>query len=99
MEKLMSVKDIQFPLNAIYFWEHPLYRLKEIYQSLSPGRRLNLAFVEKKFGGYLPWTWLEFNFYDVDEVKGFFKASGFVDIEVTQMVGESSPFISVTGRK
>ena len=100
--------DYCFTVNTIYFWPDPLKYLAENYRVLKPGGKMNLAFVEKNFGGDLPWTQLDFTFYEIDEVKLFFKQSGFSNIEVKKMMETvmdqngreiSKPFIVVSGRK
>ncbi|MBB6498570.1 class I SAM-dependent methyltransferase [Pedobacter cryoconitis] len=100
--------DYCFTINTIYFWKDPISHFKEIYRVLQPGGKFNLAFVEKKFGGDLPWTHGDFIFYDVNEVKTLFRKAGFVNIEVKQMTEEIidktrkeliRPFLSITGRK
>ncbi|WP_344850477.1 class I SAM-dependent methyltransferase [Pedobacter jeongneungensis] len=100
--------DCCFTANTIYFWPDPLLYLSEIYRVLKPKGKMNLAFVEKNFGAHLPWTQLDFTFYEIDEVKSFFKQSGFVDIEVKKMTETimdqegnevSKPFIIVSGLK
>lgn len=77
--------DCCYTVNNIYFWSDPLQYFSEIYRVLKPRGTLNLAFIEKKFGGHLPWTQLSFNFYEVEEVKSFFKRSGFLNIKVKEM--------------
>jgi len=100
--------DCCFTENTIYFWPDPLTYLAESYRVLKPGGKMNLAFVEKNFGGDLPWTQLDFTFYEIDEVKSFFKKSGFSNIEVKKMMETimdqnvkeiSKPFIVVSGQK
>lgn len=100
--------DYCFTANTIYFWPDPLKYLAESYRVLKPGGKMNLAFVEKNFGGDLPWTQLDFTFYEIDEVKSFFKQSGFSNIEVKKMMETivdqngkeiSKPFIVVSGQK
>nr|WP_276904780.1 methyltransferase domain-containing protein [Pedobacter kyonggii] len=100
--------DYCFTANTIYFWPDPLKYLAESYRVLKPEGRMNLAFVEKNFGGDLPWTQLDFTFYEIDEVKSFFKQSGFSNIEVKKMMETvmdqngkeiSKPFIVVSGLK
>ena len=100
--------DYCFTANTIYFWPDPLKYLAESYRVLKPGGKMSLAFVEKNFGGDLPWTQLDFTFYEIDEVKSFFELSGFANIEVKKMMemvmdqnGKeiSKPFIVVSGRK
>ncbi|MBT2563931.1 methyltransferase domain-containing protein [Pedobacter sp. ISL-68] len=100
--------DYCFTANTIYFWPDPLKYLAESYSVLKPGGKMNLAFVEKNFGGDLPWTQLDFTFYEIDEVKSFFKQSGFSNIEVKKVMETimdqngkeiSKPFIVVSGRK
>ena len=100
--------DYCFTANTIYFWPDPLKYLAESYRVLKPGGKMNLAFVEKNFGGDLPWTQLDFTFYEIDEVKSFFKQSGFSNIEVKKMTETiidqngkeiSKPFIMVSGQK
>lgn len=100
--------DYCFTANTIYFWPDPLKYLAESYRVLKSGGKMNLAFVEKNFGADLPWTQLDFTFYEIDEVKSFFKQSGFANIEVKKMMETimdqngreiSKPFIVVSGRK
>ncbi|WP_431294590.1 class I SAM-dependent methyltransferase [Pedobacter sp. P26] len=100
--------DYCFTANTIYFWPDPLKYLAESYRVLKSNGKMNLAFVEKNFGGDLPWTQLDFTFYEIDEVKSFFKQSGFAKIEVnklTETVTDQSgkevtkPFIMVSGQK
>ncbi|MDQ0964710.1 SAM-dependent methyltransferase [Flavobacterium sp. W4I14] len=100
--------DYCFTVNTIYFWPDPLKYLAESYRVLKPGGKMNLAFVEKNFGGDLPWTQLDFTFYEIDEVKSFFKQSGFSNIQVKKMTETvmdqngkeiSKPFIIVSGQK
>ncbi|KRT14729.1 hypothetical protein ASU31_17650 [Pedobacter ginsenosidimutans] len=100
--------DYCFTANTIYFWPDPLKYLAESYRVLKPGGKMNLAFVEKNFGSGLPWTQLDFTFYEIDEVKSFFKKSGFSNIEVKKMMETimdqngkeiSKPFIMVSGLK
>lgn len=100
--------DCCFTANTIYFWPDPLKYLTESYRVLKPGGKMSLGFVEKNFGGDLPWTQLDFTFYEIDEVKSFFKQSGFASIEVKKMMETimdqngreiSKPFIVVSGRK
>lgn len=97
-----------YTVNNIYFWSDPLSHFSEIYRVLKPGATLNLAFIEKQFGGHLPWTQLSFNFYEVEEVKSFFKRSGFLNIKVKEMTevildkhGKeiNRPFILISGQK
>jgi SAM-dependent methyltransferase len=100
--------DYCFTANTIYFWPDPLKYLAESYRVLKPEGKMNLAFVEKNFGGDLPWTQLDFIFYKIDEVKSFFKQSGFTNIEIKKMMetvmdqnGKEicKPFIIVSGQK
>jgi len=100
--------DWCFTANTIYFWPDPLKYLSESYRVLKSGGKMNLAFVEKNFGAHLPWTQLDFTFYEVDEVKTFFKQSGFVNIQVKEMTEKiidqngkeiTRPFIIVSGQK
>lgn len=94
--------------NTIYFWPDPLKYLSESYRVLKSGGKMNLAFVEKNFGAHLPWTQLDFTFYETDEVKSLFKQSGFANIEVKKMTETiidqngkeiTKPFILVSGQK
>lgn len=100
--------DYCFTANTIYFWPDPLKYLAESYRVLKPGGKMNLAFVEKNFGGDLPWTQFDFTFYEINEVKSFFKQSGFSNIEIKKMTESimdqngkeiSKPFIIVSGQK
>lgn len=100
--------DCCFTVNTIYFWPDPLTYLSEIFRVLKPGGKIHLAFVEKKFGGHLPWTQLDFSFYVVDDVKSFFKQAGFTHIAVREMTetvedkeGKETnrPFIVISGQK
>ncbi|WP_168202481.1 class I SAM-dependent methyltransferase [Pedobacter sp. KBS0701] len=100
--------DFCFTANTIYFWPDPLKYLTESYRVLKPEGKMNLAFVEKNFGGDLPWTQLDFTFYEIDEVKSFFKQSGFANIEVNKLTETvtdqngkevTKPFIMVSGQK
>jgi SAM-dependent methyltransferase len=100
--------DYCFTANTIYFWPDPIKYLAESYRVLKSGGKMNLAFVEKNFGADLPWTQLDFTFYEIDEVKSFFKQSGFSTIEIKKMMETvmdqngkeiSKPFIIVSGRK
>lgn len=100
--------DYCFTANSIYFWPDPLNYVAESYRVLKRGGKMSLAFVEKNFGGDLPWTQLDFTFYEIDEVKSFFKQSGFANIEVKKMMETimdqngreiSRPFIMVSGQK
>jgi SAM-dependent methyltransferase len=77
--------DYCFTENTIYFWEEPIAHLKEIYRALKNAGMFSMAFIEKQYGGDLPWTQLDFTFYDPNEVKFFFKQAGFVGIEEKQM--------------
>lgn len=97
-----------FTVNTIYFWRDPIFHLKEIHRVLRIGEKLSLSFIDKKNGADLPWTQADFTFYDVNEVKTFFKKAGFVNIEVAQMTEEVTgqdgkgmvrPFINVVGKK
>jgi len=100
--------DCCYMVNHIYFWSDPLSYFSEIYRVLKPGGTMNLAFIEKRFGGHLPWTQLSFTFYDIDEVKSFFKGSGFLNITVKEMTETTTdqhgkeinrPFIFISGQK
>lgn len=100
--------DWCFTANTIYFWPDPLKYLSESYRVLKSGGKMNLAFVEKNFGAHLPWTQLDFTFYEIDEIKAFFKKSGFANIEVKEMTETiidqngkeiTKPFIMVSGQK
>ncbi|QNN40478.1 class I SAM-dependent methyltransferase [Pedobacter roseus] len=100
--------DCCFTANTIYFWPDPLKYLTESYRVLKPDGQMNLVFVEKNFGGHLPWTQFDFTFYEIDEVKTLFKQSGFVNIEVKKMTETimdqngkeiSKPFIIISGQK
>jgi SAM-dependent methyltransferase len=100
--------DYCFTENALYFWEEPISHLKEIYRVLKSGGMLRMAFIEKKYGGDLPWTQLDFTFYNPDEVKFFFIQAGFVDIKIKQMSIENKgvngkmvkrPFTLISGYK
>jgi SAM-dependent methyltransferase len=100
--------DQCFTANTIYFWPDPLKYLTESYRVLKPEGKMNLAFVEKNFGAGLPWTQLDFTFYEIDEVKSLFKQSGFINIEVKKLTETildqngkeiTKPFIMVSGQK
>jgi len=100
--------DNCFSANSIYFWNNPLNYFMEIYRVLRSGGKFDLAFVEKKHGGALPWTQADFAFYEIDQVKDFFKKSGFVNIEVEEMTEEIAdqygnavkrPFVILSGKK
>ena len=100
--------DCCFTANTIYLWPDPLKYLSESYRVLKPEGKMNLAFVEKNFGAGLPWTQLDFTFYEIDEVKSFFKQSGFAKIEVKKLTETimdqngkeiTKPFIIVSGQK
>ncbi|WP_406823492.1 class I SAM-dependent methyltransferase [Pedobacter sp. KACC 23697] len=100
--------DYCFTANTIYFWPDPIKYLTESYRVLKSGGKMNLAFVEKNFGAHLPWTQLDFTFYEIDEVKTFFKKSGFTNIEAKEMTETitdqngkeiNKPFIMVSGQK
>lgn len=100
--------DYCFTANTIYFWPDPLKYLTESYRVLKSGGKMNLAFVEKNFGAHLPWTQLDFTFYEINEIKSLFKQSGFTNIEVKKLTetiieqnGEeiTKPFIMVSGQK
>jgi ubiquinone/menaquinone biosynthesis C-methylase UbiE len=77
--------DYCFTANTIYFWPDPLKYLAESYRVLKSKGKMNLAFVEKNFGAHLPWTQLDFTFYEINEVESLFKQSGFVNIEIRKM--------------
>ena len=103
-----SYFDCCFTVNTIYFWKDPISHFKEIYRVLQPGGKFYLAFIEKKFGGHLPWTQSDFVFYTINEVEAFFRKAGFVNIEVEQMTEEIidkggkemiRPFVSIAGMK
>ncbi len=85
----LDVSDCSFDYcsteNTVYFWEEPLTNLKEIYRILKRGGLLKMAFIEKKYGGDLPWTQLDFTFYQPDEVKSFLMEAGFIKIKIAQM--------------
>ena len=100
--------DCCFTANTIYLWPDPLKYLSESYRVLKPEGKMNLAFVEKNFGAGLPWTQLDFTFYEIDEVKSLFKQSGFANIEVKKLTETiidqngkeiTKPFIMVSGQK
>jgi SAM-dependent methyltransferase len=100
--------DSCFTVNTIYFWPDPLQYLTEIYRTLKPKGTINLAFVEKNFGAHLPWTQLDFTFYEMDEVKLLFKQTGFVNIEIQEMAETITdkdgnelcrPFMVISGQK
>jgi hypothetical protein len=68
----------------------------------------NMAFIEQKHAGDLPWTQTGFNFYNPEEIKSFFIQAGFVRIEVKEMSANNininrettnQPFILISGRK
>lgn len=95
-------------VNTVYFWKEPISHFKEIYRVLQPEGKFSLAFIEKKNGGDLPWTLVDFTFYDLNELKVFFRKTGFVNIEVKQMTEEIigkdgkeriRDFLIVTGKK
>lgn len=97
-----------FSVNSLYFWKNPLQYFKEIYRVLSPEGKFDIAFVEKNFGGDLPWTQVDFTFYDINQVKDFFHKAGFLNIEVKEQTEEitdkngraiTRPFIIVSGQK
>ncbi|TCD25529.1 SAM-dependent methyltransferase [Pedobacter psychrodurus] len=100
--------DCCFSANSLYFWKNPLRYFMEIYRVLYPGGKFDLAIVEKKFGGDLPWTQMDFTFYEISQVKDFFNRSGFVNVEVKQMTEEitsrdgkeiTRPFVMISGQK
>jgi len=100
--------DYCFTANTIYFWPDPIKYLTESHRVLKSGGKMNLAFVEKNFGAHLPWTQLDFKFYEINEVKSLFKQLGFTNIEVKKLTetiidqnGEeiTKPFIMVSGQK
>jgi SAM-dependent methyltransferase len=100
--------DYGFSANNIYFWKNPLQYFLEIYRVLSPGGKFDIAFIEKNFGGDLPWTQVDFTFYKINQVKDFFHRSGFVNIEVREMTEEipdknggekTRPFVIISGQK
>lgn len=103
-----SFFDCCFTVNSIYFWPDPLQYFSEIYRVLKPEGKMHLAFVEKKFGSHLPWTQLDFSFYEIADIKSLFKQSGFTHITVKEMTETvtdtngketSRPFILISGEK
>ena len=100
--------DCCFMANTVYFWAQPVLIFKEIYRVLRTGGLFNLTFIEKEFGRDLPWTQADFKFYELNELKTFFRISGFETIEVKQMTEELiaadgqkmvRPFIQISGKK
>jgi SAM-dependent methyltransferase len=100
--------DCCFSANSLYFWNNPLQYFMEIYRVLKSGGKFDIAFVEKNFGADLPWTQVDFTFYEINQVKDFFHRSGFVDIEVKEITEEitdkngreiTRPFVMISGQK
>ncbi|QNK62555.1 methyltransferase domain-containing protein [Pedobacter sp. PAMC26386] len=100
--------DCCFTANTLYFWADPILNFMEIYRVLKPGGKFDLAIVEKKSGGHLPWIQIDFTFYKTDEVKTFFQKAGFVNIEVKKVMEEitdkdgqkiTRPFVIISGQK
>ncbi|KQM76333.1 hypothetical protein ASE74_20015 [Pedobacter sp. Leaf216] len=77
-----------FSVNSLYFWKNPVEYFKEIYRVLTPGGRFDLAFIEKKFGGDLPWTQMDFTFYETDQVQDFFYKAGFTTFGLKKITEE-----------
>jgi len=100
--------DCCFSASSLYFWKNPARYFLEIYRILKPGGKFEIAFVEKNYGVDLPWTQVDFTFYEVDQVKDFFHQAGFVNIKVNKMTEERTdkngsaitrPFVIISGRK
>lgn len=98
--------DCCFLENTIYFWEDPVSHFKKMHDVLQPGGKASLAFIERKNGGHLPWTLIDFTFYDLHEVETFFRKGGFANIEVKQLTEERmgkdgkkrvTPFVIMSG--
>jgi len=100
-----GIFDSCFSVNAIYFWKDPLSHLKEICRVLRPGGKFILAFVEEKFGKDLPWTEIDFSFYEQNTVMKFFREAGFGNIREKVMTEQvpgkdrSRPFITISGTR
>jgi len=80
--------DHCFTENTLYFWKNPIAYFMEIKRVLKPGGKFTLSFTEKNFGENLPWTQLDFTFYDVKEVQKIFQRTGFTNITTKKITDE-----------
>nr|WP_199076486.1 class I SAM-dependent methyltransferase [Pedobacter sp. ASV19] len=80
--------DHCFTENTLYFWKNPIPYFMEIKRVLKPGGKFTLSFTEKDFGENLPWTQLDFTFYDVKEVQKIFQRTGFTNITAKKITDE-----------
>lgn len=69
-------------VNTLYFWQHPLQMLTEIYRVLKPGGCLNIGFAQKEFMEILPFTIYGFNLYDNTKLETLVAASPFQFLEI-----------------
>lgn len=100
--------DQCFTENTLYFWKNPILYFMEIKRVLKSGGKFTLSFTEKNFAKNLPWTQLEFTFYDVKEVQKIFQRTGFTNItakKITDKIinenGEwvKSSYVMMSGQK
>jgi SAM-dependent methyltransferase len=80
--------DHCFTENTLYFWKNPIAYFMEIKRVLKPGGKFTLSFTEKNFGENLPWTQLDFTFYDVKEVQKILQRTGFTNITTKKITDE-----------
>lgn len=81
-------------INTLYFWENPIFLLKEIVRVLKTNGHFCLTFCDKSFMEKLPFTKNEFQLYDVKAVKDLILGLPF---ELIQEDHKQDKSISKTG--
>ena len=74
--------DAVCSLNSIYFWQDPLWAMREFARVLRPGGRLVLGFEAPETLRAWPGHRFGFRIYDAPEVVALAKEAGFGDAEV-----------------
>ncbi|MDQ8144304.1 class I SAM-dependent methyltransferase [Chryseobacterium sp. CFS15] len=79
-----EVFDKIFTVNTVYFWEHPVEFLNEIYRVLKNTGTFVLTFAQRDFMEKLPFTKFNFTLYNNDEMEELISESRFKRIKISE---------------
>lgn len=76
--------DKIFTVNTVYFWEHPVEYLNEIYRVLKDKGTFVLTFGQRNFMEKLPFTQFNFKLYSNSEMEEMISKSNFKRMKISE---------------
>jgi ubiquinone/menaquinone biosynthesis C-methylase UbiE len=92
--------DRAYAVHTLYFWNNPLFHLREIFRVMMAGGRFVLACTPKEdLHAVASFPATVYRFYSIEETKKFFSEVGFKEIEIVrELVGSRDTVFAVARR-